>query len=64
MRLPCKEVRRLYKMILLVGGALTAVHAGDWARFLWKHDQRPQAIIIALLCALVLALAVRAVSVV
>ncbi len=61
MRSPCKEVRRLYKAILLAGCVLSAVHAGDWARFLWQKKQKPQAIVIVLLCVLVLALAVKAV---
>ena len=64
MRSPCKEVSLSYKAMLLVGCALTAVHAGDWARYLWKNEQRPQATIIALLCVLVLMLAVKAVGVV
>ena len=64
MRLPCKEVRRSYKAILFVGCALTAIHAGDWARWLWQGEQRMQAIIVALLCVLTVLLGIKAVGVV
>ena len=55
----------LYKAMILAGTLLSAVHAADWARHLWqKEEKRPQATVIAILCVLVLALAVKAVTVV
>ncbi|MBQ6713566.1 MAG: hypothetical protein IJN28_07265 [Selenomonadales bacterium] len=54
----------MYKAILLAGALLSALHTGDWARYLWQRGKRPQAAVISLLCALVLVLAVRAVGVV
>ena len=64
MRLPCKEVRRSYKAILLAGCALSAIHAGDWARYLWQGGQRVQAIVVLFLCVLVVLLGIKSIGVV